>query len=148
MQEILFILLIVVGFIVVFAVFWTGIVYLISRMGGWASLSEEFPATGRIQGSVFRFCSARFRAMTNYSHCLTVIVSANGLYLEPMLMFRYGHSPILISRRAIVRFERGLLPFYRSTKLTIERRGGKKPATITFYGNKLVVELENWLDNT
>ncbi len=145
MQETVFIPLIFVGAIIAFVAFWMGIVYLISRIGGWAKLAEQYPATGRIQGSVYRFCSARLRFMASYSNCLTVIVSPAGLYMEPMILFRFGHSPILIPRRAIVGYDMGSLPFFRSVRLTIQGRNNTRTTSVTLYGRALSDELDQWL---
>ncbi|MEP1208464.1 MAG: hypothetical protein ABJM29_10755 [Rhizobiaceae bacterium] len=145
MQDLLLIILIAVGFCVGFAALWSGIVFLISRMSGWARLAEEYPATGRIQGSTYRYSSARLRFLTNYSNCLTVIVSSNGLYLEPMWAFRIGHSAMLIPRDAVLHYHKGAFPIFRSMRLKIKRRDGEPPTTITLYGRGLADALEQWL---
>ncbi|NKB51060.1 MAG: hypothetical protein GKR97_02350 [Rhizobiaceae bacterium] len=145
MQETVFIPVIFIGAIVAFIAFWLGIVYMISRIGGWAGLAEQFPATGRIQGSVYRFCSARLKFMTSYSNCMTVIVSPSGLYMEPMILFRFGHSPILIPRRAIVDYDVGSLPFFRSVRLTIQKPNSAQTISVRLYGRGLSDELEQWL---
>ncbi len=147
MQDIGLILLIIIAFAIGFTGLWIGIVYLTSRMGGWADLADEFPATGRIQGTVFKFCSARLRYVVNYSNCLTITVSPSSLHLLPMVFFRIGHSALLIPRRAVLSHDRGFMPFLRSTKLTIKRVDGGT-TTITLYGKGLADALDQWLESS
>ena len=144
MQDVAFIILIIVGFVIAFTALWTGIVWLTSRLGGWADLAEEFPATGRIEGDTFKFCSARLRYVVNYSHCLTITVTPSGLHIIPMIFFRLGHPALLIPRQAIISMERGMMPFFGATKLVIRRSSGKKPAVITLYGKGLAEALDRW----
>ena len=146
MQDVAFIILIIVGFVVAFSALWTGIVWLTSRLGGWADLAEEFPATGRIEGEEFKFCSARLRYVVNYSHCLTITVTPSGLHIIPMIFFRLGHPALLIPWQAIQSMERGMMPFFRATRLTIRRSGAKKPTVVTVYGRGLADALDRWLN--
>ena len=144
MQEVAFIILIIVGFVIAFTALWTGIVWLTSRLGGWSSLAHEFPSTGRIEGEEFKFCSARLRYVVNYSHCLTITVMDSGLHLRPMIFFRIGHPALLIPRSAVKTMQRGFMPFFGSTKLTIARKGDQTPTTITLYGKGLAEALDRW----
>lgn len=148
MQDILFFGFITLAFAAVFAVFWIGIVYLISRLSGWKRLSREFPATGRIEGSVHRFCSARLKFATNYSNCLTVTVSPAGIHMLPMKAFQFGHSAILIPWDAVLDHQPGAFPIFRSMNLTIQRRGSGGASTIILYGRSLVDALSNELDGS
>jgi hypothetical protein len=64
-------------------------------IGGWAALAKRYRATNAPPGKQFSFQSAQL-GMANYGSCLTIVVSADGLYLSVFPPFRFGHPPILI----------------------------------------------------
>jgi hypothetical protein len=144
MLDLIFVLLIVAAYVVVFVIFWSGVVYLISRTSGWARLSEEYPAIGRVQGSAHNWSSARFRMLSSYSYCLSIIIAPTGIYMEPMIFLRIGHSPIFIPREAIQNLEHGKSLIFRSVKLTVEGRDNYRPTTITLHGKSLATALGDW----
>ncbi len=144
MQNTLFIISIIIAFIIFFTLLWTGIVYLISRLSGWASLAGEFPAIGRVQGNVYNWCSARFRYFANYSNCLTVIVSPAGIYMQPIAFLKIGHKPIMIPREAISELECSNTFLFATANLEIKAGDDNRPITITLYGKRLVTNLAEW----
>jgi hypothetical protein len=68
---------------------------LISTLGGWRQLAETFPANDLPTGKRFRMQSGSL-GWVNYSACLTVYSSPEGLWLSTMWPFRVGHPPIFI----------------------------------------------------
>jgi len=72
------------------------IMFLISRLGGWAALAKVCPAKRRPRGPEFRGLSLQIRPATSYGGCITAIFSPDGLYLVPLVIFRFGHRPLLI----------------------------------------------------
>ncbi|MEL6615716.1 MAG: hypothetical protein AAFQ43_08265 [Bacteroidota bacterium] len=101
MSDTVLVPLIVVGFAVVFPLFWLGIVGLIGRLG-WGPLAEAFPAEDwPEEGYRVRFQSARIGA-SSYGNALHAVATDDGLYLRPMLLFRFGHAPVFIPWRAFV----------------------------------------------
>ena len=147
MLETLYVILSGSGFVLVFGLIWTGVLTLLSRLGGWHGLAKEFPATGRIQGSdtkMHRWCSARFSFLVNYNNCLTLIVGERGLYMRTNMFLRFAHRPILIPREAIVDLSSGSTLLFKSTKITLKRKNDATPNVITFYGRGLAPTLANW----
>ena len=59
MQEALPTVVIVVGFLIGFPLFWMAIVFLISRFSGWVPLARDFPAQHPPSGETFGWTSAR-----------------------------------------------------------------------------------------
>jgi len=62
--------LIIPGFLIVFPLFWVGVVSLISRLSGWPGMAKRF----RFEGREFpneRYASARIR-VSNYKSMLRV----------------------------------------------------------------------------
>ena len=84
------------AFLAAFASMWTGIIWLISRIGGWARLAKEYRAELRREGMHFSMRSLHIAPMTGYNRCLEVTLSRDGIYLVPFALFRFGHAPLLI----------------------------------------------------
>jgi hypothetical protein len=63
--------------------------------GGWRTLAAAYPGETSVEGTPFRFQSARI-GIVNYNRSLNVIVSPSKLHLVPFSFFRVGHSPIAI----------------------------------------------------
>jgi hypothetical protein len=78
-----------------FAAFWCGVVYLLSHLGGWAQLALKFRAHDLPNGQRFGWQSARI-GRTRYNNALTIFTSKQGLYLQPFILFRLAHPPLLI----------------------------------------------------
>lgn len=83
----------IVLFIVIFPLFWCGVVYLIALVGGWARLAKHYRYNGNFQGRQWSLQSARI-GWSGYNGVLTVGANWEGLYLRPMFLFRCGHPPL------------------------------------------------------
>lgn len=141
--------LIVPGFLICFGVLWSSIVFLISRLGGWAGLARQYPATDlttesateSATGKTFRWRSASFGWFSSYRNCLTVTVSLAGLHLRPMIAFRIGHQPMLIPWGAIVGATRRDILFLPAIRLDITDVNSGGVRRITLYGRALIEAL-------
>ena len=134
MWEFAIVILAIAGFAIVFPLFWMGIVYLLSRIGGWAELAERFGSDDPPQGELFTWCSARLRMMVNYSNCLRVTVSDKGIHLRTLVFFKMGHPPLFIPWTAVRDLKIHQLWRYSSAKLTVVDGSGAWSATIVLYG--------------
>ncbi len=141
MQESTVVIFVFAAFFIIFPLFWSAIVWLISRVSGWASLARQYPADGLIDGDVFRWCSARIRFLSSYSNCLTVTVSPAGIHMQPMLFFRIGHKPLFLPWSAIVDLDRHNSWPISSARLRIRDRGNDSPMTMVIYGRVLIESL-------
>ena len=83
-----------------FVLLWLSVSMLSAKLGAWSKLSNSYAAYGLPTGKMFRFRSARL-GKVNYNNALNVQVSSRGLYLVPIILFRFGHPPILIPWRDI-----------------------------------------------
>jgi hypothetical protein len=86
--------LIVLGFFVVFPLFWSMVVWLISRVG-WASFATTWATTNPPTGKLYSLVSARV-GLGNYSNSLQVFVNEKGIFLEPLWVFKVGHKRLFI----------------------------------------------------
>lgn len=150
MPDILIILLSMIGVVIAFPLFWVAVVFLVSRLTGWATLARHFavPPDRKVSGESFGWSSVQFNLFGRYSNCIDIVVSRDGLYLRPVWPFRFGHEPLLISWSAIedVRsHDWGLFtandvtvrpnaPGGRSTKLTLA--GKRLGESLTKYAEK------------
>ena len=87
-----------IGFPVFFVGVWFAVGFLLAEIGGWRTLASRFRCTDQWRGSLWRFQSAEmgFSGLVRYSGCLNFGVCADGLYIAPIILFRTGHSPLLI----------------------------------------------------
>jgi hypothetical protein len=142
MSETSLVILIIPVFIVCFGMFWSLIVLLISRLAGWAKLARQYPARGPATGRTFAMRSARFGLLGSYRNCLTVTLSLAGIHMQPMIVFRIGHDPILIPWNAVVGLSRRDLMFSPGAQLKVRDAETSGVKEITFYGGALVEALE------
>jgi len=73
----------------------SGSLLVVSALGGWRQLAEFFPANDLPSGRRFLMQSGSV-GWVNYSGCLTIYSSPDGLYLATMWPFRAGHPPLFI----------------------------------------------------
>jgi hypothetical protein len=84
--------------VVIFPVFWIGISFILSRVGGWGALAERYPDLGQAdvpEAQTFRWRSVGLGAV-NYGSCVTLRICDSGIGLSVMLPFRLGHPPLFI----------------------------------------------------
>jgi hypothetical protein len=134
--------MIIPGFFLAFGLLWSAIVFLSSRISGWATLARHFPASEPASGQSWDWTSARFGWFANYRNVLSVTISPTGLYMRPVLPFRIGHRPLLIPWRAISGGQRANLYFTQTYRVDVQVPGSGTGKQITFYGKGLTDALE------
>lgn len=137
--------LIPLGFLVVFPLFWMAIVFLISRMTGWARMARRFGVSSdrKFSGEGFGWSSAQFNLLGGYSNCLDIVVSRHGIYIRPVWLFRIGHEPLLIPWAAIAGIEVGRRMFLTIAKVAIRPEGhGGASSAVWFSGKRLAESIE------
>ena len=87
---------------------WLLVAALIALVGGWGSLASAYGAPEGFEldrAARFRFRSIQLRRgmllPANYSSIITVGLTEAGLYLVPLMLFRFRHPPLLIPWREI-----------------------------------------------
>jgi hypothetical protein len=104
--------LVPLAFVVTFPVAWCGMVWLISRISGWSSLAEVFPAgADEPPGDIFRMSSVKLGWFGNYNNCIRFVVNSDGIYLRPWKIFGLGHQPLWLPADALRR-EPGLIELF------------------------------------
>lgn len=121
-----------------FAAIWLGILFLVSRFGGWNRLYKcyKFPLNAQKPFKVKKFQSIQL-GLSNYNGVMTLSLYPEGLGMEVMILFRFGHPKILIPWRDIKLKEKSSSIFFWN-KLEV---GNPSIATISV-NNKILEELE------
>ena len=97
------------------------VMFVISRVGGWAKLEESYRTEQPFFGTLIRFQAAQFRKATNYNGCLNFGGDPAGLYMVPMLLFRAFHPPLLIPWEEISAQPVKLWKFWDFVELRFQR---------------------------
>lgn len=128
----------IVAALALFSAAWGGLGWLLARVSGWRRLGRAFAAPGPAPaGRRRRFQTAHFGWFAHYERCLLLILAEPGLYLRPMVIFRFWHPPLLIPWGAITAEERRTLFLLRSLRLTIDLGPSTAPVEITLRGRRL-----------
>ncbi|MCB0034284.1 MAG: hypothetical protein KDE51_09705, partial [Anaerolineales bacterium] len=83
-------------FLIVFPLFWSTIVFMISLLGGWATIAERYPYREPLNPKCFSLQSGILRYMMNYNGVLKICVDDEGLYFSVLFLFRPGHTPFFV----------------------------------------------------
>jgi len=92
-------LLFAVCFPVFFIGLWCLIVSILSRVGGWGKLAEQFRYEGQPNGQKYGMQSLSLGGV-NYNNCLTMHVAPEGLYVSTWWIFRLKHPTLCIPWKA------------------------------------------------
>ena len=142
MEEEELITAVVAGLLVGIPLVWMGILFLLSRLGGWSALAVQYPIGDRLpRGNTFHWCSASFSLLGYYRNCLTISITTTGIRLRMPILLRTGHNPIFIPWHAVLELDGSNSWLSAQTQLKIRNKHGGNPATITLYGEELVESL-------
>lgn len=89
------ILLIPLAFTIIFPLFWCFTIWIISLMSGWRRLAKEYPVLQPPSGKAWREQTV-FVKQSSYKRMLTLTTNAEGMFIEVMWLFRFGHPPLFI----------------------------------------------------
>jgi len=84
-------------FILLFVAIWTFVLWIASRASGWRRMAQRFGGPGPFAsvGERVRFASAQI-GWANYGGALDLRVSASGVYLATVWVFRPFHPPLFV----------------------------------------------------
>lgn len=84
------------SFLLVLAIVWLLVCYLLSQAGGWRRLASDYGNRLPYTGKVHRGVSGLLRGFAQYRSALVVGVDQYGLRLEPVALFKPFHSPLCL----------------------------------------------------
>lgn len=125
----------IAAFALFFPVFWLGIIWLVSRLGGWHRLARTFVTDRPPAGETIGWTSGKFSFFSSYNHCLNVTVSASGVRIEPNILFKFGHSPLFFPWAAVAGLTRRRLLLGYVSALHIQTDNGLH--AVTLFGQRL-----------
>jgi hypothetical protein len=89
------------SFLVFFPLVWCGVLWLLSYLGGWHRLAQQFCAGGRpLTGECHRVGMGKV-GVVRYRGVLTLHVLDDGFFMEVMFPFKVGHPRLFIPWSAI-----------------------------------------------
>ncbi|HMN30645.1 MAG TPA: hypothetical protein PKE45_21010 [Caldilineaceae bacterium] len=91
---------IVVGFLVIFPLFWCFVVWVISLIGGWRRLAQVYRTSETPSGPRL-FAYFVLVGIASYRNTVALTATPAGLHLAIMPLFRVGHPPLLIPWSAL-----------------------------------------------
>lgn len=95
MESAFLVIAILIGFPIFFGALWCGILKFAAWVGGWTALARAYPHSGDFPPDRLGMQSASF-GLSNYSAVLTVAADRDGLYMRPMVLFKFAHPPLFI----------------------------------------------------
>lgn len=135
------------AFFLFFSILWSSIVFLISRLSGWATLANYYATTNReFEGKLFRFRSGSFGFQSNYSGIMHYGISKSELFLDLFVLYRIGHAPLRIPLEEIHAQEKTFifplieLTFDRAPRVRLRIRKGFAEQLIAESSGRLVVQ--------
>ena len=118
--ETITVILIIFAFFIIFPLFWSAIVFLISRLGGWGSMAEAYTYHEPHSAQCFSGQSAILRLSSSYRGVLKICADDEGLYFSVMFLFRPGHSPFFVPWGEISGTKKSYI-FYNVVDLRFQR---------------------------
>ena len=82
-------------FPVFFVLMWLGVGTMLAELSGWPRLARTFPGGARPDGQRLRRQVVKIGSV-NENGVTGIVVSAAGLYLDTMFLFRFRRPPVLI----------------------------------------------------
>jgi hypothetical protein len=92
--------LIAIFALLLFALFWSGLLMLFAHLGGWAAIAQQYPDKATPISKTLWMQSARF-GWVDYNGVLTMHMSDQGLGIAALLPFRPGHAPMFLPWSAL-----------------------------------------------
>ena len=87
--------LIVLAAVAGFPAFFSFILFVLSKVGGWSALAERYRMDRPFQGAIWKY-QFGFLGSVRYNGALTVGSGMEGLYLAVLFFLRPFHPPLLI----------------------------------------------------
>ncbi|MDF1824703.1 MAG: hypothetical protein P1U68_08680 [Verrucomicrobiales bacterium] len=83
------------AFLIIFSSFWCFVTGMLSYVGGWRRLASRFRSEEEPAGKHFTGLQGQI-GFVSYRGSLDCTTNADGLFLRPSLLFRFGHPLIFI----------------------------------------------------
>jgi hypothetical protein len=105
--------------IAVFIVCLYWVVTFVISCCGWRQFPRKFAAASKPIGTAFRGVSGWITPIGSYRHCLNVVSSSAGIYVETQLLFRLFHRPLLVPWHCVSAIDPQVGILWDYTRLTV-----------------------------
>ena len=82
-------------FFIIFPIFWCAVIWLISQLSGWGALAQRYRALQPSSGKVWSWQHGLI-GWTGYNGVLKLTANAEGLFMETLWLFSFGHPRLFI----------------------------------------------------
>jgi hypothetical protein len=113
------VLCILVGFAVVFPLFWCFIVWMLSWVSGWRRLSRRYASGSRPVAGERHAGVTGMVGLVSYRHVLTLHFAGDGFFLEPLVLFKVGHPRLFIPWSEVTRRGSFAVLWWRAARLGV-----------------------------
>src|SRR4051812_6716649 len=83
------------AFAIIFPLFWCGILGLIGFVGGWQGMAQRYRASQPPSGRLWTWQYGMVN-WTGYNGALKLTANAEGLFIETLWLFSFGHPRLFI----------------------------------------------------
>ena len=111
--------------IICFPVLWIFVSWLLSHMGGWATLSRHYSANEDVPKNMWKnWKSISIQRIVlipaNYSNIVKMVADDDALYLSVFVLFRIGHSTLKLPYNEMTAETKTVL-FWTTTKIKMKK---------------------------
>lgn len=117
-DPVLLTLLIIGSFAVIFPLFWCGILWLISLLDGWQRLARRYRSSLQPAGKLWTWQYGSVN-WAGYNGALKLTANADGLFMETLWLFSFGHPRLFIPWQDFHEAKVGYFFFLRQVRAKI-----------------------------
>lgn len=111
-------------FLAAFVFLWFAALWLLARVGGWASLAAVYPVHTEPAGERFGWQSVQLNNWFGYNGSVNIVAGIQGLHLSVFFLFRPFHPPVYVPWSEIQAHSTRLWWFIPAIRLTFLRAPG------------------------
>lgn len=89
------IILIPLAFFIIFPCFWCFVMWINSHVSGWRRLAKHYQSNDTPTGKAWSGVQGTV-GMVSYKNALNCSANENGLYIQPGVLFKFGHPLLFI----------------------------------------------------
>jgi len=137
------------AFVLAFAGLWSFVLWLISILGGWSKLANQFRRRESVTGTTWWFQSAELRrfAPGNYGSCLRIVANQDGIGFSVLFPFRICHPPLFFPWSDILVEQKMVFFIFKRVRFTFPL----EPTVSIVVTNRLAEKIQraigqNWFD--
>src|SRR5262245_58318078 len=105
-------------FAIIFPIFWCGVIWLVGQLSGWGQLALRYRTLQPASGNVWSWQYGMIN-WAGYNGVLNLTANAEGLFMETIWLFSFGHPRLFIPWHEFREAKVGNFFFRRQVKAKI-----------------------------